>query len=117
MTKRELVELELLKLEVELHKSFHMTEGLKPDVPPPTEPNTLTRGWTYNEHSMRVLTACSSIVSHGLDSTTTTTSQRPIHLYSTQEKAYRALRSVLERKYAHHLMIIDKRIKQLNQGE
>lgn len=80
MTKREKEELELVKLELAQAKAFHMTELIQPDVPPPASNEPLTTGYMFNEHSMRVYTACSSSRGHGLDQTDKTTSQRPLAL-------------------------------------
>ena len=66
MTKKERESYELMQLEVTLHKAMFVSDLIEPDVPPPTEPNILTKGWTYNEHSMRILPACSTSISHGL---------------------------------------------------
>ena len=111
MTKREKEELELLKLEVILHKAMFVSDLIEPDVPPPLGGEPMTVGWTYNEHSMRILPACSTSISHGLDQTDKTTSQRPLALYSTRKLANRALRGVLSRRYAMHLLQLDRRIE------
>ena len=88
MTKKERESYELMQLEVTLHKAMFVSDLIEPDVPPPLGGEPMTTGWTYNEHSIRVLPACSSSVAHGLDQTDKTTSQRPLALYSTRGLAY-----------------------------
>lgn len=110
MTRKERESYELMQLEVTLHKAMFVSDLIEPDVPPPSVGEPMTTGWTYNEHSIRVLPACSSSVGHGLDQTDKTTSQRPLALYSTRALAYQALRGVLSRRYALHLLQLDRRI-------
>ena len=111
MNKRERESYELMQLEVTLHKAMFVSDLIEPDVPPPLGGEPMTTGWTYNEHSIRVLPACSSSISHGLDQTDKTTSQRPLALYSTRALAYKALRGVLSRRYALHLLLLDRHIE------
>lgn len=111
MTKKERESYELMKLEVTLHKAMFVSDLVEPDVPPPLVGEPMTTGWTYNERSMRILPACSTARSHGIDQTGKTTSQRPLALYSTPTLAYRALRGVLSRRYALHLLQLDRRIE------
>ena len=111
MNKRERESYELMQLEVTLHKAMFVSDLIEPDVPPPLDGEPMTTGWTYNEHSIRILPACSSSVGHGLDQTDKTTSQRPLALYSTRALAYQALRGVLSRRYALHLLQLDRRIE------
>lgn len=110
MNKKERESYELMQLEVTLHKAMFVSDLIEPDVPPPSVGEPMTTGWTYNEHSMRILPACSSSIGHGLDQTDKTTSQHPLALYSSQKLAYKALRGVLSRRYATSLLIIDKKI-------
>ena len=111
MTRKERESYELMQLEVTLHKAMFVSDLIEPDVPPPLGGEPMTTGWTYNEHSIRILPACSSSVGHGLDQTDKTTSQRPLALYSTRALAYKALRGVLSRRYALHLLQLDRRIE------
>lgn len=111
MTKKKRESYELMQLEITLHKAMFVSDLIEPDVPPPLGGEPMTTGWTYNEHSIRVLPACSSSVAHGIDQTDRTTSQRPIALYSSQKLAYKALRGVLSRRYALHLLQLDRRIE------
>ena len=110
MTRKERESYELMQLEVTLHKAMFVSDLIEPDVPPPLDGEPMTTGWTYNEHSMRILPACSTSSGHGLDQTDKTTSQRPLALYSTRALAYKALRGVLSRRYALHLLQLDRRI-------
>jgi len=110
MTKREKEEVELLKLELAQAKALHTTNLIEPNVPPPIFGEPLTTGYIFNEHSMCVYAACSSSIEHGIHRTDKTNSQRPLALYSSPELAWKALRAVLERKFATSLLIIDKKI-------
>ncbi len=81
-----------------------------PDVLPPERYNELTTGWVFNAYSKRVDVACSSPVSHAIGRTDKTTTQHPIRLFSTRERALRALRGSLELEFATALAKIDREI-------
>lgn len=88
-------------------------EAPGPDVPPPVgSGNQLTTGYVYNEYAESVAEACSSSYNHAIGRTDRTTSQRPISLFSTRERALRALRNALERRAAEMLARIDGQIEQ-----
>lgn len=81
-----------------------------PDVAPP-DTHGLTTGYMFNVYAQYVEVACSSSVSHAIGRTDRTTSQRPLHLYSTRLLALRALRAESERKFAEQLAKIDEQIE------
>jgi hypothetical protein len=83
---------------------------IAPDVPPPPAWREMTTGWTFNAYSQRVEVACSSAASHSVGRTDKTTTQQPLALYSTRERALRALRVALEREFAAELAKIDAQI-------
>jgi hypothetical protein len=85
---------------------------IAPDVPPPERWNELTTGWTFNSYGRRVEVACSSSVYHAVGRTDKTTAQRPLSLYSTRERALRALRVALEREFATELAKIDRLLEE-----
>jgi hypothetical protein len=78
-----------------------------PDVLPPVGWNELTTGWVFNVYSRRIDVACSSIINHAVGRTDKTTAQQPIRMYSTRERALRALRVALEYEFAAELARID----------
>lgn len=80
---------------------------IEPDVPPPSGFNELTTGWVYNAYARRIDVACSSSVSHAIGRTDRTTTQGARALYSTRERALRALRVALERQFAEELAKVD----------
>ncbi len=80
------------------------------DVPPPEGWNELTTGYTFNVYSRRVDVACSSPINHAVGRTDRTTAQRSLALYSTRERALRALRVALEQEFAAELAKIDELI-------
>ena len=94
--------------------ALRWTSPVEPDVAPPS-PNTgsfaqLSRGFAFNSYSLRVSPACSSVTSHGIGSHDKTTTQRSIWLYSSRERALRAMRADLERQFAEKLREVDKMI-------
>ena len=84
---------------------------IAPDVPPPKGWRELSTGWVFNVYLRRVDVACSGPASHAVGRTDQTTSQRPMHLYSTRERALRALRVALEREFAKELAKIDAQLE------
>jgi len=93
---------------VRLWDALHWTDDtdIAPDVPPPTGA-ALTTGWTFNAYAHRVDVACSSISAHAVGRTDKVTAQHPKALYSTRERAVRALRCAVERECAELLLKID----------
>jgi hypothetical protein len=111
MIKKEKEHVEILETKLALH----FTNKVLPDLPPPQFGNggaDLVNGWSFNLHSKRAYKSCSSSIYHG-DGWGQTRSSQPIHQYSTEELALRALRNELENEYASQLRNIDKRIEEL----
>lgn len=98
-------------------RALRWSEAFLPDVPIPTNAVRLSTGYTYNAHynaghtGDRVQPACSSLVSHGIGSTTATTTRGPLPLYSTELRALKALRHDVVLQCAQRLALIDLRIE------
>jgi len=91
---------------------------VKPDLPPPATSNALTRGWTFNTYTLKssygtmrhcVDKGCSNAVHHGTG-WVRTSSQRPIHLFSTERKAWLAAKSDFIKWAAETVQYCDKQI-------
>ena len=114
MTKKEQAEVEALRVRLALR----WTEPVNADVPPPLkygEPNT--RGWrahTWND-GFRVDAAESSFGTHRITSHVSegysAWSQQSIPLHSTRERALRAARHEMEKRFAEALRRIDVEIE------
>jgi hypothetical protein len=111
MTKKEQAEMErLLTL-----SALRMTSPVGKDLPPPIldgPRDTLTKGWDYNVHTVRVEPCCSSSLYHNWGSWEKTTTQQPRALYSTKMKALMALRHALELRCAAELRKVDRMIEE-----
>ena len=115
MNKKEKQLLEDLQDKLRLAKALRWTEEVLPDVSPPAlEDNfgALSTGFSMNSYSQRVVEACSSSCSHGLDRTDRTNSQGSRHLFSSKLLAFKAMRWEIELKCAKELSQIDKLIEQ-----
>lgn len=98
--------------------ALRVTADVETDVPPPSCGESgmrLSTGWMYiGERSdyAKVEPACSSAVYHGIGHTDKTTTQRPIHLYSTKLLALKALRREVEKDCAKRLRKVDRMIEE-----
>lgn len=112
MTKAERALVEQLRSDLALLSAFRLTGPVERDLLPPTDyfSQGLSRGWDYNLHSMSVGKACSSAVHHGRG-WERTSSQKPLALFSTEERAWRALRRAVELQALRHLADIDEAIE------
>ena len=110
MNKKELAELDALRMEVRVAKAFRLGSPVARDLPPPTGSLALTRGWNFNWHSKAVFMACSDVISNG-EGWEKTTSQNPRHLFSTELVALKALRYEVAYRAARELADIDARIE------
>lgn len=95
----------------QIRAALHWSDDsdVRPDVPVPDR-NELTTGWTFNAYARRVDVACSSSAFHAVGRTDKTTTQQPLALYSTRERALRALRVALEREFAEALAKVDAEV-------
>jgi adenosylmethionine-8-amino-7-oxononanoate aminotransferase len=106
MTKKEREEVR----ELRVMAALRWTQPVEPDVPPPG--HGLTVGYLPVGElgsDPRVSEACSSSISHGLNHTKTTT-QKPRTLYSTRLLALKAMRHMLEKRFAEMLANVDEQI-------
>lgn len=110
MNKREQAHFYDLQAKLLVAYALHWTSEVKPDVPPPIGP-ALTTGWLFNSYSKTVTPACSSSSGHGTGQDTRPTTKGARSLYSTKERALRALRHAMEQQYAEALAIVDAQIK------
>ena len=119
MNKKEKLYVEQLEKELALFKANKTTQETLPDVPPPSGGvfGELTKGWLFNAYSKMVNKACSSYVSHNPHRDDKTSSQNPVHLYSTELLATKAMRYQVELHWLQELAKIDTRISKLEQGE
>lgn len=115
MNKKEKEYVTQLENDIATALAFTFTPKVLPDVPPPKEYTGFTTGYSYNAYSLSVKKACSSATGHGIGVWDRTNSQHPISLFSTKEKAYRAMRNDLEITYAKQLAKIDLKIKELSE--
>jgi len=103
---------EALAREALIAQALRWTAPVEADVPPPARgEGGLKTGYMYNVYSAVVEVACSTSISHAVGSTTKATVQRPRALYSTRERALRALRAELERDCAKRLAAVDSAIE------
>lgn len=83
---------------------------IAPDVAPPDRYDVLSEGYYIIVSARRVVIACSSSVAHGIGRADKTNSRDSIWLYSTRERALRALRCAMEREFAAELAKIDAQL-------
>lgn len=111
MNKKERQQLEDLQLQLDMHQLayYAMLPPLEPDVAPPGHPGCtsgrMSTGYVahargYADSHVIVETACSSAVSHGYRSWTTTSVQGARWLYSTPELAVEGFLRQRARKMA-----------------
>lgn len=86
------------------------------DVSPPTDFGAYVNGWSVNTGTMSVYKSWSSIIYHGEGwviegDKPNHASQNPIKQYSTKDKALKALRVFMERKFASLLLDVDEQIQ------
>jgi len=86
------------------------------DVPKPTSGMGYVNGWSFNSYSRNVYKSWSGMASHGEGHSIngerlSNASQGAISQYSTEEKALKAMRRVLERNFATVLAEVDRKIK------
>ncbi len=118
MNKKEKLYVEQLEKELALFKADKITQEILPDVPPPSGGfGELTKGWLFNSYNKMVNKACSSCVGHNPHMDDKTSSQNPVHLYSTELLATKAMRYQVELQWLQELAKIDARIFKLEQGE
>jgi len=114
MNKREIALVRDLEDMVRMLDALHpkyLTRGICHDIPAPTESGVVTKGWVYSMYNEVVIPACSSNISHGVNSHTDLRSQCAIPLYSTKKLALQAMRAELEGVYARKLAKIDEDIE------
>lgn len=115
MNKKERAEFEEMRQEVRISRAFRFTDPVKPDVPPPDKWGALSTGYLCG--GSRVDVACSGTMSHAFGQTDKTTSQNARTLFSTKKLALKALRHVMERRFAKELAEIDRQIEVEDAGQ
>jgi hypothetical protein len=112
MNKKEQAQFEELKTKLALR----FTEAVTKDVPiPPHISNELAKGYLFNSYSLRVEPSCSNSIHHNFGGNGRTTTQGGRELYSTRERALRAMRNELEERFANELRRVDIMIeKEIN---
>lgn len=86
-------------------------DAVAPDVPPPQHGSELTTGWLFNTYTRRVDVAYSSAIFHAWGRTDRTITQGARWLFSTRERALRALRVAMEQEFAAALARVDAQIE------
>jgi hypothetical protein len=112
MSKKEQDEMSTLVRELAVSRALAWTAPVERDLPAPTGSNR-TSGWDFNVHNHTVYEAWSESTRHGMGpapSAGRSGSQRGVAIFSTKERALRALRHSIERSAAELLASIDQRI-------
>lgn len=118
MTKKEQAAYEEALDEIRILSALRWTTRVERDVLPPHPMDAIkyTNGWNFNSHAVRVFKVWSSSIYHGEGwvedgkEIPRNASQQPQRLYSSELKAWQAMRQELEWKYARELAAIDKQI-------
>lgn len=117
MNKKEKQQLADAIEEAELAKALRWTEEVTPDVPPPIRSGDYSVGWIPNWHTGNVEQGWSDSHSHGYGAVPVNSGiprhgrQNPRGLFSSQERALRYIRHMIENEAAIKLRDIDRRIK------
>lgn len=111
MNKKELAALASLGQQLREARAFRLTEKVSTDVDPPSGCGALAKGWMFNSWNDSVSRACTNAVNHNATGDDRATTQRPMHLYSTELRALKALRHEVENICMKRLAEIDKRIE------
>lgn len=114
MNKKEMAMMQALRERAALN----WTGEVKPDLlPPACGSGGVSQGWDFNEHTNEAYPAWSSSINHSRGNhdkpDRTSVWRNPVHLYSSEELALRALRGALERKFAKQLARIDEALDAL----
>jgi hypothetical protein len=113
MNKKEQAAFAELQEELRLVKAWKLTENVLPDIPVPESGHT--QGWTYNKYTKCVDLAWSKCVTHGYGAWKDHPRngiQCGIALFSTRERALRAMRYEIEQRFMRELAAIDMQIEQ-----
>jgi len=108
MTKKERAAFDAALHTARVAGALRWTEGPPRDIRPPQ--TGIVNGWDFNAPSQVVTKACTGPVTHSFGNWDRTTTQGCRSLYSTRERALRALRAELEKRFATDLAIIDHAI-------
>lgn len=115
MTKKEQAAMKAAIDRAELLAALRWTAQVEKDVPPPGA-GGYSEGWTYNAYSMVVEIGWSTSVCHGTgrapksykERIGKSASQNARWMYSTEAKAYAAMRNELEKMAAEKLLKVDR---------
>jgi hypothetical protein len=111
MTKKERAEFDAAILRAETLAALRWTEPVERDLPAPGYRDGVSQGWDFNAHGLCAYEAWSSCVSRGTGQHAilgrSSGSQGSRSLFSTEEKALRALRHALEQEAAARLRKVD----------
>lgn len=102
------------QLKLDQLAAFRLTEECKPDVPPPSGGyQDISRGWAYNSYSKTIRESWSTYMTHGdfYNGERISGSQGSRWLYSSRERALKAMRHEVELQAAADLHKIDQLIK------
>jgi hypothetical protein len=114
MTKKERADMNAAIDRAETLAALRWTAPVERDVMPP-ERGGYTEGWDFNVYSMQVWRGWSSCVSHGIgpapiEGRHHSGSQNARRMFSTKEKALRAMRHEMELQFAADLLKVERRI-------
>jgi len=119
MNKKEQAEFEALKKQVAINRALRWTDPVDRDLPPPAM-GGVSQGYDFNSYNKTVFQVWSKSTSHGngvYSNLTRSASQNGLHLFSTEERALRALRAAVELEAAKALADIDAAIAKLTNPE
>lgn len=120
MTKKELAEVEALRLERDMYRAMRISERVDPDIAPPSNlgysKKDFVCGWLPNTYQCGVIKAAVGAAYHRTGdrawdkSNDGVWSQNRLHIYSRKSDALKASRHIHSRKYAEALALIDRAI-------
>jgi hypothetical protein len=116
MNKKEREQFEAMERQLLVLRALRWSDtvAIAPDVPVPTG-SGVTEGWLPWQYgdTYRIEKAWSTCVSHGTGDRRDSGSQKGRALYSTEERAFRAVRVAMEHRFAQALAGVDARIAAL----
>lgn len=121
MTKAEKAQMKEAIDRADLLAALRWTEKVEKDICPPDSGSKYSEGWDCNDFTGDVFEGWSTSVTHGQGKPPSdgnrhaSGSQKSRWLFSTKEKALKAVRHRLEMQFAQRLMVIDRQLKALQE--
>jgi len=120
MNKKEIAEMEALRLERDMYRAMYISPAVEPDIEPPTNlsysRNDFVRGWLPKTNSCGAMRAAVGSSYHRVgeyawDTTESGWSQGRPHMYSLKSAALRASRHSMSKTFAENLAMLDREIE------